>query len=135
MFIDTSGLMCLFDVREQRHPSAVKHFDSTAVRLTHNYVLAEFVALAIARRAPLNEALHFVQAISLSTEVELVWISRELHERAVKLLLHRPDKAWSLCDAVSFVVMSDRRITQSDYGSPLRASGFHSAAGSLNERE
>jgi predicted nucleic acid-binding protein len=81
--------------------------------LTHNYVLAEFVALTIARRAPLNDALHFVEAISSGAEIELVWVSRELHARAVKLLLDRGDKAWSLCDAVSFVVMSDRRITES----------------------
>jgi predicted nucleic acid-binding protein len=113
MFIDTSGLMCLFDVREQRHSSAVKQFDSATVRLTHNYVLAEFVALTIARRAPLNDALHFLEAISSGAEIELVWVSRELHARAVKLLLDRGDKAWSLCDAVSFVVMSDRRITES----------------------
>jgi len=113
MFIDTSGLMCLFDMRDHRHASAVKRFDSSTARLTHNYVLAEFVALAIARRAPLNDALRFVDAIGSGSEVELIWISRELHERAMQLLFERPDKAWSLCDAVSFVVMSDRAIRDS----------------------
>ena len=113
MFIDTSGLMCLFDARDHRHVSAVKHFDSTTVRLTHNYVLAEFVALVIARRAPLNHALRFVEAITSGSEVEVIWISRELHERAMQLLFMRPDKSWSLCDAVSFVVMSDRAIRNS----------------------
>jgi len=113
MFIDTSGLMCLFDASEHRHSSAVKLFDSTTIRLTHNYVLAEFVALAIARRAPLNDALRFVQAISSGAEVEVMWVSHELHERAVQLLLDRTDQAWSLCDAVSFVAMGDRRITAS----------------------
>ena len=113
MFIDTSGLMCLFDAGDYRHSSAVKYFHSTTARVTHNYVLAEFVALVIARRAPLPAALRFVEAITSGSEVEMMWISRELHERAMKLLLERSDKAWSLCDAVSFVVMSDRRITDS----------------------
>src|SRR6185437_10344264 len=113
MFIDTSGLMCLFDARDYRHSSAVEYFDSTTARVTHNYVLAEFVALAISRRAPLVTALRFVEAIASGSDVETTWISRELHERAMNLLFERPDKAWSLCDAVSFVVMSDRRITDS----------------------
>jgi uncharacterized protein len=113
MFIDTSGLMCLFDAGDHRHSSAVKLFDSTATRLTHNYVLAEFVALAIARRAPLPTALRFVDAISSSSEVEVTWISHALHQQAMQLLFDRSDKAWSLCDAVSFVLMGDRRITDS----------------------
>lgn len=113
MFIDTSGLMCLFDARDHRHSSATKLFDSTTTRLTHNYVLAEFIALAIARRAPFNVALRFVEVISSGSEVEVMWVSRELHDRAMRLLFERADKAWSLCDAVSFVVMIDRKVSDS----------------------
>jgi predicted nucleic acid-binding protein len=113
MLIDTSGLMCLFDARDHRHSSAIRHFGSNQARLTHNYVLAEFVALAIARRAPLNDALRFVEAIGSGSEVELIWVSRELHDRAMQLLFERSDKTWSLCDAASFVVMGDRGITDS----------------------
>ena len=111
MLIDTSGLMCLFDVRDHRHSSAIRYFDSTTTRLTHNYVLAEFVALAIARRAPPAKTLQFVKAIGVGSEIEVIWVSRELHERALALLVARSDKRWSLCDAVSFIVMTDRRIT------------------------
>ena len=100
MFIDTSGLMCLFDAGDHRHISAVKHFESIRARLTHNYVLAEFVALATARRAPRTEALHFVEALASGSEVDVKWVSRELHQRAMRLLSERGDKAWSLCDAV-----------------------------------
>jgi predicted nucleic acid-binding protein len=110
MFIDTSGLMCLFDARDHRHFSAVEHFDSTTVRLTHNYILAEFIALTIARRAPRSGTLKFVEAISSGSEVEVTWVSSDLHERAMQLLFERTDKAWSLCDAVRFIVMGDRRI-------------------------
>lgn len=69
------------------------------------------VALAIARGAPLTTALRFVDAIGSSSEIELLWVSRELHQRAMQLLFDRADKAWSLCDAVSFVVMGDQEIT------------------------
>ena len=113
MFLDTSGLMCLFDLRDRRHSSAIRHFDSTTARLTHNYVLAEFIALAIARRASLRDALRFVESISKSSQIEVVWVGPELHEQAMRLLFEREDKSWSLCDAVSFMVMSEREIRDS----------------------
>lgn len=111
MFLDTSGLMCLFDSRDRRHESAIRHFDSANLRITHNYVLAEFVALSIARNAPVNHALSFVESISIDPDVQVVWTNRELHERAMELLFKRSDKSWSLCDAVSFVVMNEQQFS------------------------
>jgi len=46
MLLDTSGLMCLFDRRDFRHREAQSFYDAATARLTHNYVLAEFVALS-----------------------------------------------------------------------------------------
>jgi uncharacterized protein len=109
MLLDTSGLMCLFDQRESRHADATQYYDSAPQRLTHNYVLAEFVALAIARRVPKTQALQFVDVIAGSDDIEVVWVDQELHARALLLLIERSDKSWSLCDAVSFVIMNDKR--------------------------
>jgi predicted nucleic acid-binding protein len=112
MLLDTSGLMCLFDRRDIRHANATRYYDSAPHRLSHNYVLAEFVGLAIARRAPRVKSLSFIDAIGRSDEVEVVWVDKELHDRALLLLNQRNDKAWSLCDAVSFVLMNDRGATE-----------------------
>jgi uncharacterized protein len=49
MLLDTSGLYCYLDAGDVRHHDAVSLLDSAAVRLTHNYVLAELVALCNAR--------------------------------------------------------------------------------------
>jgi predicted nucleic acid-binding protein len=57
--------------------------------------------------------LKFVESISKGSEIEVIWVEEELHDRAMQLLLERPDKSWSLCDAVSFVVMSERQIHDS----------------------
>ena len=112
MLLDTSGLMCLFDKRETRHPHAIEHYNSAHRRLTHNYVLAEFVALASARRAPRSKALQFVEALVTSSEVEVLWVDKDLHQRSVQLLKQRQDKLWSLCDAVSFVTMKEHLIME-----------------------
>jgi predicted nucleic acid-binding protein len=111
MLLDTSGLMCLFDQRDMRHATATRHYDSAVQRLTHNYILAEFVALAIARRVPLTKALRFIEAIQHGIAIEVRWIDMGLHDRAMKLLSERPDKRWTLCDAASFSLMADNNIT------------------------
>lgn len=112
MLLDTSGLMCLFDRKDYRHASAVKYYDSATRRLVHNYVFAEFVALAIARRAPLAEALKFIDAIHRTEEIETVWVDPHVHESAMQLLIQFEDKRWSLCDAVSFLLMTAYSMAQ-----------------------
>lgn len=107
MFLDTSGLMCLFDSEDPRHLNATNHYNSTTRLITHNYVLAEFVALALARRSPRIESIQYVNSICHSNEIDVVWVDTDLHDRAIRFLLQRQDKKWSLCDAVSFVLMSE----------------------------
>jgi predicted nucleic acid-binding protein len=50
MLLDTSGLLSYFDNGDARHEDAVTFFHAAPTRLTHSYVLAEFVALCQARR-------------------------------------------------------------------------------------
>jgi predicted nucleic acid-binding protein len=109
MLLDTSGLMCLFDRGDSRHSNATEIYETANHRLSHSYVLAEFVGLVIARRAPKPQALQFIDMIARGDEIEVVWVDRELHDRAMRLLIQRPDKTWSLCDAVSFVIMNEKR--------------------------
>ena len=110
MLLDTSGLFCLHARSELFHAPACDWYDSAAVRLTHNYVLAEFIALAHSRRLSRIAALEFHDALSLSPEVEVVWVDPALHLEATNLLHARLDKSYSLCDAVSFVLMRHRGI-------------------------
>ncbi len=60
MLLDTSGLLCLHHRDEPLHEQARAAYKTAAVRLTHSYVLAEFVALATARRLPRLAALTFL---------------------------------------------------------------------------
>jgi predicted nucleic acid-binding protein len=80
-------------------------------RLTHDYVLAEFVTLAHARGAPRAGALAFVADLLDSPTVEVVWVDESLHRDALALLQAQLDKTYSLCDAVSFVLMRKEGIT------------------------
>lgn len=112
MFLDTSGLLCFHHKSEPHHEDAVKFFRDAPRRLTHNYVIAEFVALAQARRLPRREALAFVSDLEDNPLVEMVWVEKNLHESALNLLRQQLDKSRSLCDAVGFLLMRQRNLTE-----------------------
>ena len=110
MLLDTSGLLCCFDSDDGRHGEAVKLYDAAPMRLTHNYVLAEFVTLAQSRRLPREASLAFATELVSDVEVEVVWIDPTLHDEAMRLLRSQLDKAYSLCDVVSFLLMQERNV-------------------------
>ena len=112
LLLDTSGLLCYVHKSELQHIQAVKFLDTASYCLTHNYVLAEFVALALVRRFPRQSTLTFVSDLLDNPDIEVVWVDKSLHREAVNLLIKRSDKTYSLCDAVSFVLMQQRGIRE-----------------------
>ncbi len=110
MFVDTSGWLCLYHKDEPEHREAVEIYQNAVARLTTNYVLAEFVPLAQVRGFPRMQNIKFTEQILDSEEIEIIWVDENLHRQAVALLRERADKNYSLCDAVSFVVMRERGI-------------------------
>jgi predicted nucleic acid-binding protein len=111
LFIDTSGWMALLRADEPQHTDAVKIFDSSKQFITTNYVLAELIPLANSRGIQRSTSYRFVKEIESSELVTIVWIDIELHGQAMDLLETRLDKSYSLCDAVSFVVMREYKLT------------------------
>lgn len=112
MLLDTSGLLCMVHRREPQHEKAVSLYDEGTIRLIHNYVLDEFVSLAHARHFSRHAALDFSERLINDSEVETIWVHEALHLNALALLRARPDKSYSLCDAVSFVIMRERGISE-----------------------
>lgn len=110
MLLDTSGLLSVHHGGEQFHAEATRLFKEAPQRHLHTYVLAEFIPLANARRLPRAAAIDFLLNIQKADDVEITWVDESLHNKAVDLLLNRLDKTYSLCDAVSFVLMRERGI-------------------------
>ena len=86
------------------------YFDAEADKLTHSYVLAEFVTLAQTRGLPRAPALAFIDGLQTNPEVEIIWVDEMLTRVALTMLQKQLDKTYSLCDAVSFVLMNQRRL-------------------------
>lgn len=112
MLIDTSGFFSISDKAAKHHAEANQIYKQLRFRLTTNYVLDEFVALALTRGLSREKTLVFSEEILNDETVEIFWVNKELHAEAVELLKKRLDKEYSLCDAVSFVLMRTRGITE-----------------------
>lgn len=113
MLLDTSGLLCFLHQDEAQHKTAVGLISNHNSRfLTHNYVLAELIALALVRRFPRSTVLMYTLELIENPNVEMVWVDEALHREAMDLLLARQDKTYSLCDAISFVLMRKKGIRE-----------------------
>lgn len=111
MFLDTSGLFCCHHTGDPLHGEAARLFRAVGRQLTHGYILAELISLGLARGLPQTTTLGFVRSLRKNPRVDVVWVSESLHEEGMRLLAARPDKEYSLCDAISFVLMRQAGIT------------------------
>jgi len=62
---------------------------------------------------PRPKAIAFIQSLKTSPYIEVIHISQEIDLKAWELLTKRQDKEWSLVDCSSFIVMQERKITES----------------------
>jgi predicted nucleic acid-binding protein len=113
VLLDTSGLLCFLHRDELQHQKAVELLTyHKSILLTHNYVIAELVALALVRRFPQSTVLSYILELVNNPRVDVVWVDEYLHRKAIDLLLTRQDKNYSLCDAISFILMRQRGIRE-----------------------
>lgn len=110
IFLDTSAIYALADRADPRHVEAANRFEkllaSEETLLTHNYVLVESLAL-------LQHRLGRSAAVKLdrsSSEFEILWVDRLLHEEAARRFARTPGRRVSFVDHVSFLVMKSRGI-------------------------
>ncbi|MHB8600511.1 MAG: type II toxin-antitoxin system VapC family toxin [Ktedonobacteraceae bacterium] len=115
LFVDTSGWIEVFGKNNPFHEKA-KHILIQAMRerrpiITTNYVITEFVGRGgKACRLPRKELLEATREISNLPGIEVIFIGEENHAVAISFLRGRLDKEWSLVDATSFNVMTQRGI-------------------------
>lgn len=112
ILLDTSGLLSLYHRSELHHSEAARIVSSTGKIVTHNLVLAEFVPLAHSRGFPRRQTLDAIRNLFANPMVDVMFIGNSLHDEGIDLLQKRMDKTWSLCDAVSFVLMKQLNITE-----------------------
>ncbi len=112
MLLDTSGLFSLWDGNDPFHAVAVRLYRDAGRRVTHDYVLAELIALAQVRGLPRRDVLEHVSRLLDDPVVEVHWLGEGAYRTALAFLRDRLDKTYSLCDAASFLLVRKLGITE-----------------------
>ena len=113
IFIDTSALVALVDNSDSLYETAtavMAECRAGKVRFfVSELVLVEFLNSLCSAKFRMN-AIDLVDAFRRSEQVTV--IPTDQFEQALGLYRDRPDKEWSLTDCVSFILMSERGISQ-----------------------
>jgi len=119
VFVDTGGFVALLVAEDGMHPRASAIFDSAArerwALVTTNAVVVETYSVLLARaRNGRGAAMAFLDAVlgDPSQGLLVERIRAEDESNAITLLRAHSDKAYSLCDALSFVVMERLGISE-----------------------
>jgi predicted nucleic acid-binding protein len=114
-FIDTSGWANAFDRRQPQHAEAVSAFQQMRQNqdtiITSNYVISELVALLQSPlRIPRLQIFTTIDTIKTTPYLNIIHIDPATDAAAWNLCKSRPDKAWSLVDCSSFILMQRQNI-------------------------
>jgi predicted nucleic acid-binding protein len=112
VFADTSYYVAMTSPRDSRHDSAVAFSDVRRERIvTTEYVLVELGNyLARGPNRPLFVGLF--RHLQADPETLIIRASEDLLQKGLDLYENRPDKAWSLTDCISFIVMREHGLTE-----------------------
>ena len=117
LFVDTAGWANLFVPTESYHAQTLEYVlkarQNRQILVTTNYIIAELVALIGSHyRSPRDRVFQYIDSVRENPSIQIVHIDLSADARAWRLCKSRPDKAWSLVDASSFVVMKKMAIQQ-----------------------
>jgi uncharacterized protein len=106
-FADTYFFIALLFENDEAHAEAQAWAANLSGRLyTSVWVLTE-VADALAVPGRRQRFLPLLQFLRASPSVTIVPVEPPLFDRGATLYDQRPDKAWSLTDCISFIIMQD----------------------------
>jgi uncharacterized protein len=112
IFADTSFYAACLMPRDAHHSKAVAlSTNNRSTILTTEFVLVELVNF-FSRTTGRAIVIDFVRSLRVDPDTIVVPASSDLVQRGFKLFSHRPDKAWSLTDSISFVVMEENGVTE-----------------------
>jgi len=130
VFADAFFFIALLNRRDEYHGIVKDYalaFHETLV--TTQWVLTE-VADALAASSSRQAIRSLVAELADNPSVLLVEATTALFQRGLTIYHDRPDKHWSLTDCISFVVMTDRGISEALTGDRHFAqAGFHPVFG------
>lgn len=113
LFLDSGFFVARFNPRDQYHQAARRLAglaDEAGELWTTEAILLE-VGAVFRGPAQRHIAARIWDELHRDTRCHVASISGSLLERGMELFRNRPDKAWTLADCTSFVLMGDHDLT------------------------
>ena len=128
VFLDTSYAVALSSHSDENHNRAVElaeEFEASNTQFVTTRAILLEIGNALSKVRHRAAAVKLLTALENDPHVEVVPASDDLYRRALEIYRDRSDKEWGLIDCMSFVVMSDRGVTDAlTADSHFRQAGF-----------
>jgi len=126
IFVDTSAFAAAIASRDARHLEAVALLEAhgSSGLVTSNHVRGETWTF-VNRRYAHRTAAAFLDMLGRTRRIEVVFVSHDLEERALRWLRRRNEREYSFVDATSFTLMKSLRINEAlTFDGDFEAAGF-----------
>ncbi|PXF60537.1 MAG: PIN domain-containing protein [Candidatus Methanogaster sp.] len=110
IFIDTGYILALINTSDEYHERASAITSEIVGRFVITEAVLTEIGNTLSRLRWRSTSVATIEDLRSDPDIEVVSISPELFDRAVKLYSSRRDKEWGLTDCISFVVMQGMEI-------------------------
>jgi hypothetical protein len=110
-FADTFYFVAVLNPEDQHHVRACQLQEEHDFDLVTTRAVLLEVGDAFADASTRGLAAELLHSVEADPRVEIVSLDDALYRRGLELYVDRPDKSWSLTDCISFVVMTDRGLS------------------------
>jgi len=115
VFLDSAYAIALAAVSDQLHERAVllsEQLEQARTSLVTTQAVLLEIGNALSKSRYRSAAVQLLSSLEADPTVEIIVLSPDLYATAFALFRDRSDKEWGLIDCVSFVVMSERGMTE-----------------------
>jgi uncharacterized protein len=112
LFADTGYYLGLINPRDALHSLAIEQSRSQARPIVTTAWVVQELADGLCAPKLRGTFLRVFEAIQKDEGATIVEFDANLWREGLTLYASRPDKAWSLTDCISFVVMTDRGLSE-----------------------
>jgi predicted nucleic acid-binding protein len=114
VFLDAGYAIALAATSDQLHERALviaDQLENDRTRIITTRAILLEIGNALSKQRYRSAAIRLLASLTSDPTVEVLPLTDSLYEEAFRLFRNRPDKDWSLCDCMSFVVMESRGLT------------------------
>jgi uncharacterized protein len=114
-FLDTSYAIALVSESDRHHTRAdalADQIETDKTRLVTTRAVLLEIGNALAKQRVRGVAVRLLASLEADPNVTIVPLTDSLYARAFELYRNRPDKDWGMVDCISFVVMSELKLTE-----------------------